>query len=168
MKRLLIAIAVLVLPFGLFASGGELFKQGVKLIYKDGKYYQNSVKIAPETAEIALQYYNKYSADSMESARSARGASGTLLVVGNTVLMFGVTSVLCGTFLDALPATIAGAGISTLAAILDIVALVLVMNSENNIEDAVDEYNGSLDKSLNIEFKSINTQTYGFLVGTNF
>jgi len=168
MRKILIAVAVLALPFGLFAADGALFKSGVKLSYSDGKYFQNNQRIALETAEIWLQYYNKASALNMESARGSRATAGTMLVVGNTMLMFGVTSTLCGVFLDTVEATLAGAGISTAAALVDVVALIIALNGESQIGKAVDAYNGSLDNSFNIKFMNKDAQTYGLLAGLDF
>jgi hypothetical protein len=168
MKRFLIVFAILAFPLGVFAADGALFKSGVRLIYSDGKYFQNNERIAAETAEIMLQYYNKASALNMESGRGLRASAGTLLVVGNTMLMFGVTSTICGVLLDTLEATIAGAGISGAAALVDLVALVLAMSSEGKISRAVDDYNGSLDKSFNIKIMAGKDQACGLMVGTSF
>jgi hypothetical protein len=104
----------------------------------------------------------------MESARGSRATAGTMLVVGNTMLMFGVTSTLCGVFLDTVEATLAGAGISTAAALVDVVALIIALNGESQIGKAVDAYNGSLDNSFNIKFMNKDAQTYGLLAGLDF
>jgi hypothetical protein len=168
LKKFLLIALVLVLPFSLFAAGGALFKQGVKLTYDDGQYYQNDVKVAFETAEIALQYYNKASALKMESARSLRNTAGTLLVVGNTMLMFGVTATVVGSALGSLEAIISGAGISTGAALVDLVALITALSGEGQLNKAVSDYNNSLDNAFDIRFINKNAQTYGILIGTDF